>query len=165
MELDTNTNFTREIATLYMKSKDFNKAADVYQLTIDKGSEDINDYFGLGRAYYYSEQFGKADTAFMKMVEMRPELALSYLWRAKANTHIDPKNEKWLAKPFYETFIQKVGAEELDRNKTNLVNAHTYLAAYYASQKDLENTKLQFEEVLKIDANNAQAKKFLETAK
>lgn len=165
MEVDTTVDFTREIATLYMKSKDFKKAAEVYKKAVENGKKDINTVFGLGRAYYYSEEFGKADTAFMTMVEMRPELALSYLWRAKANTHLDPKNETWQAKAFYEEYIKKTTPENVERDKRNLVSAHTYLAAYYASQKDMESTKAQFEEILKIDPENGQAKKFLEAIK
>jgi len=165
MEIDTSKDLTNEMATLYMKSKNFEKAAEIYKEKVDGGKGDINDVYGLGRAYYYAKDFVNADTTFAKMIAMRPDLGLSYLWRAKASVQLDPKNETWQAKPYYELYIEKTTPEEVESNKVNLVNAHTYLAAYYAGQKDLENTKAQFQEVLNLDPENAQAKKFLEAVK
>lgn len=164
METDTSKDLTNDIATLYMKSKNFAKAAEVYKERVDEGNANINDIYGLGRAYYYAKDFVNADTTFGDMIAMRPDLGLSYLWKAKSSVQLDPKNETWQAKPYYELFIQKTTPEEVESNKANLINAHTYLAAYYAGQKDLENTKAQFQEVLNIDPENAQAKKFLEAA-
>lgn len=164
MDMDTASNLSDLIATSYMKLHRFDKAAEAYASVIKSGKGGINDYYGLGRAYYYGKDFINADTTFGTMMKMRPELPLSYLWRAKAQVQLDSTSATWAAKPYYEAFIAKMTPELQGRNIQNLVNAHTYLAAYYAKNKDLENTKAQFQKVLELDPANAQAKKFLEAA-
>jgi hypothetical protein len=99
------------------------------------------------------------------MVRLQPEQSVGYIWRAKANSQLDPKNEKWQAKPFYELYLSKMKPEELTQpqNKNNLVEAYNYLAAYYAdpARKDCANVKLYMQKLLEIDPANAQAKKVL----
>lgn len=147
-----------DIATTYMKMKKYPEAIAYYDKKIVGNKANINDYFGLARAYYFSKDFIKADSATSQMIRSQPELALGYLWKAKVNVQQDLKNEKWLAKPFYEQYIAKAKPEE---NKKDLIEANTYLAAYYAKNKDCPNTILYFTKVLELDPANSQAKNFI----
>lgn len=92
---------------------------------------------------------------------MQPDLSLGYMWRAKTNSQMDPKNEKWSAKPFYEAYLTKVKPEENERNKKDLIETYNYLAAYYADKKDCPNVKIYMQKVLELDPANAQAKKII----
>ncbi|HSH64380.1 MAG TPA: tetratricopeptide repeat protein, partial [Bacteroidia bacterium] len=160
IEMDTSrTELNNEMANSYMRMKKYNEAINLFKTKIADGTAGINDYYSIGRAYYYSEDFSNADSAFAKMTEIQPDLALGYMWRAKANSHNDPENKQWKAKEFYELFISKVKPEEVERSKRDLLEAYNYLAAYHASKKDCPNTKQYMQKILELDPANSQAKK------
>lgn len=150
-----------DIANAYIKMKKYPEAIAAYKVKMEKGKPNANDYFGLMRAYYFSKDFINADSAAVQIIKAQPELPLGYLWRAKSNSQLDPKNEKWSAKSFYETYISKMKPEEMEKSKQDLINAYNYLAAYYAEKKDCPNVKLYMQKVLELDPANAQAKKVL----
>ena len=150
-----------DIANTYIKMKKYPEAIAAYKAKMGKSKPNANDYFGIGRAYYYSKDFINADSSFIRIIAEQPDLALGYLWRAKVNAQLDPKNEQWSAKPFYETYLTKVKPEDNEKNKSDLVMAYNYLAAYYAAKKDCPDLKLYMQKVLELDPANAQAKKVL----
>lgn len=154
-----------DIANAYLKMKKYGEAIAIYKLKIASGKANANDYFGIGKAYYYSKDFMNADSAFAQIIKSQPDYYLGYLWRAKVNIQLDLKNEKWLAKPFYEMYISKLKPEELilAANKDALIGAYNYLAAYYAdpARKDCPNVKLYMQKVLELDPANTQAKKVI----
>lgn len=150
-----------DIAAAYIKMKKYNEAIAAYNKKIELGKGGINDYFGLVRAYYFSKDFTKADSAAAQMIRLQPELPIGYVWRAKVNVQQDPKNEKWLAKAHYEQFIAKVKPEETEKNKKDLIDAYTYLGVYYMTNKDFKTAKTFFQKVLDLDPNNQNALKFM----
>jgi tetratricopeptide (TPR) repeat protein len=168
LEMDTTRkDLNNDIANAYMKMKKYAEAIDIYKKKISSGKVNANDYYGIGRAYYYTKDFINADSSFAQIIKSQPDLYLGYLWRAKVNEQMDPKNEKWLAKPFFETYISKLKPEELTQaqNKNSLIEAYNYLAAYYASKKDCPNVKVYLQKVLDLDSANAQAKKVIAALK
>jgi tetratricopeptide (TPR) repeat protein len=152
-----------DIGAAYIKMKKYSEAIGAYKIKINSGKANANDYYGLTRAYYYSKDFINADSAASKIIELQPDLALGYLWRAKVNQQLDPKNDKGLAKPFWEMYLSKLKPEEFTQpqNKNSLVECYNYLAAYYAAKKDCPNVKLYMQKVLEVDPSNSQAKKVL----
>jgi tetratricopeptide (TPR) repeat protein len=157
------TEYHGDIANALIKMKKYTEAIAAFKLKMSLGKPTANDYYGLTRAYYYSKDFINADSSATKIIEMQPDLSLGYLWRAKVNQQLDPKNEKWLAKSFWEAYLTKLKPEEFTQpqNKNNLVECYNYLAAYYAEKKDCPNVKLYMQKVLEVDPANAQAKKVL----
>lgn len=151
-----------EIAVTYMKMKKWAEAISFFDKKIAGNKANINDYFGLTRAYYFSKDFVKSDSATSQMIRLQPDLALGYLWKAKVSVQQDLKNEKWLAKPFYEMYVNKAKPEE---NKKELIEAYNYLAAYYAEKKDCPNVKIYMQKVIDLDASNVQAKKVISELK
>ena len=152
---------TGDIATSYMKMRKYPEAISFYKKKVVENKANINDFYGLVRAYYYSKDFVNADSAASQMVKLQPDLPLGYLWRAKINVQIDIKNENWSAKPFFEMYIAKVKPEDIEKYKKDLIDSYNYLAAYYAGKKDCPNLKIYMEKVLELDADNAQAKKVI----
>ncbi len=151
-----------DIAGSYIKMKKYPEAIAAYKVRMEKEKGGINDYFGLMRAYYYSKDFVNADSAASQMIQAQPDLHYGYLWRAKANSQLDPKNETWAAKKYYEEFISKITKpEDIEKNKKDLAEAYNYLGVYYAKLNDCPNTKLNFQKVLELDPANAQAKKVI----
>ena len=155
--------FFGDIANTYIKMKKYPEAIEAYKIKMAKIKPTMNDYFGLGRAYYFSKDFVNADSSFIQITNAQPDLALGHLWRAKTNSQIDNKNEKWLAKPYYETFLTKVKPEEVEKNKKDLIDAYTYIGVYYINQKDNCTAKKQFQKVLEMDPNNTNGKNFMKS--
>ena len=156
-----------DIAGAFLKMKKYPDAINFYKIKIATGKATINDYFGLTRSYFYSKDFVNADSAASQMIKLQPDQSIGYIWRAKCNSQLDPKNEKWSAKPFYEMYLSKLKPEELTQpqNKNYLIETYNYLAAYYAGQKDCANTKVYMQKVLEVDPTNAQAKKIIGSLK
>ncbi|HRG51824.1 MAG TPA: tetratricopeptide repeat protein [Bacteroidia bacterium] len=162
IEMDSSkSELSNDMANAYMKMKKYGDAIAMFNAKVAAGKAGVNDYYGLGRAYYYSKDFANADSSFSKIVAAQPDLALGYLWKAKAAVQTDLDNKNWKAKELYETFISKVKPEETERSKKDLIDAYKYLAAYYAKKNDCTNTKSYMEKVLALDPANAEAKKII----
>lgn len=154
-----------ELGTLYQRAKKYNEAAAVFEKRIAAGGKlTTADYFKLGQAYHQGKQFGKADTAFAKVVELQESWPDGYLWRARANHGMDPDSKQGLAKPFYETYIEKVANDSVAAQKyvKNLVEANNYLAYYYLVKKDCTQAALYCKKILEYEPDNKQAKDILE---
>lgn len=150
-----------DIASSYIKMKKYNEAIASYTKKIDANKANVNDYFGLARAYYFSKDFVKADSAAAQMVRLQPDMAIGYLWRAKVNVQLDIKNERWAAKPYYEQFIAKLKPEETERNKKDLIEANNYLGVHYLNNKDFKTAKTYFQKILELDPKYPNAVKFM----
>lgn len=143
--------------------KKYPEAVDAYNKKIKRGKGvDANDYYNLGRGYYYQNIFGKADTAFVQIITLRPDISTGYLWRAKANVQLDPKSEKFLAKPFFEDFLAKTKPEDVEKSKSSVMDANSYLGFYYFVQKDYGKSKCYWQKVKELEPANEKAKKALE---
>lgn len=136
------TDLLSEISTSYYKLKKYSDAASTLQEKVATGKDiKVADYFNLGRSYYFNVQFVLADSAFSKVNELSPKYASGWLWRAKANTHIDSTSEDGLAKPYFEKYIEIALADTANPSKyqSGLVDAYGYLAYYFILKKDNPN--------------------------
>jgi predicted Zn-dependent protease len=189
-----------EIAGISYKNKKYARAILYYEkkIALDPKSLNNNDWFNLGRAYYFSGQalrteantmrdalskkkkntetpdvlakdaeaspyFIKADTAFSYVVRLNPAWPTSYLWRARANSNLDPKNEKWLAFQYYEKVLNVVKPEEQATYKSNMIEALEYMGDYYVNNKEAKNmdkAKETFTRLKELDPENPKAKAF-----
>ena len=71
LDMDTSkTDLYSEIASSYVKQKKYPQAISNYQKKITMGKPNPNDYFGMGRAYYFSKDFVKADSAFAQLFQI-----------------------------------------------------------------------------------------------
>jgi tetratricopeptide (TPR) repeat protein len=163
-----------DIANIYMKSKKYDKASAALERKMNGDTKNLNnnDYFTLGKAYFYSgigvqkevneakealikkkkpsdtpelkakeldamNLFVKADTSFSRLTQLTPTWPLGYFWRGRANSYLDPKNEKWSAKPHYEKLLSLVKPEErAGTYKSNVIEASEYLGDYYVNNKE-----------------------------
>ncbi|HRI00060.1 MAG TPA: tetratricopeptide repeat protein [Saprospiraceae bacterium] len=137
-------------------AKKYDSARDWY---LKKGTEkplNNSDLFYLGNCYYYLDQNTQADSVFGKVVEITPNYATGWLMRAKANRELDPDNKLFLAKPYYEKFIE-FGSADRERNKANLITAYNYLAYFYIQNNDNVQAKSYYEQTTLLDPTNQQA--------
>jgi len=157
-----------EIAEANYKTKNYSEAIKAYKEKIGTGKDaSPTDYYFLGRAYYFNAQFMEADTAFSILNEKSANYASGWLWRAKANTHIDSTSELGLAKPHYEKYIEIVLSEtdstKLSRYNSSLIEAYEYLAYYYILKKDNENVLLYLQKKKELIQDSEEKKKVQDT--
>jgi tetratricopeptide (TPR) repeat protein len=152
-----------DLASSSSKLKRYPDAIKYYQKKIQLKQVTTNDWFALGRAYYQTKDFANADSSFKKVTELQPNLALGYLWRAKASTQLDPESSTWLAKPYYEAFIPKV--TDTAKSVKDLVEAYSYLGYYHYKMKEKDKAKEAWLKVQELEPGNEKAKKVLEELK
>lgn len=157
---------TNEIAKSYMKSKRYDKAIATYEKKMAGDPKNLSgqDYFEMGRAYYFGpKDFVKSDSCFSKVTQSIPTFATAYFWRGKANVQQDLKNEKWLAKPHYEKALTLVKPEERAGVKLNVIEASEYLGYHYLVMKDNAKAKEYFTIVKDLDPNNKKQIEFFKS--
>jgi len=154
------------VAEAQFKSKKYKESADTYKKMIAQRSRVLSqDYYSIGRSYYYSEQFAAADSAFTKLIELQPNMTVGYLWSGRSKAQLDPETETGLAKPVYEKLIEKAQVNP-EKSKNELIEAYRYLGSYYYSNKqDIAQSKTYWEKVLALDPKNAQALEVLKEMK
>lgn len=154
-----------ELGSSYLKAKKYPEAIEAYTKKISSGKGvDANDHYNLGRSYFYSKQFGKADTAFIQITVAQPELPTGYLWRGKANAQLDPDSKKGLAKPHYEMYLSKIKPEESEKYKKDMIPAYEYLGYHSMLQKEYGNAKCFYQKLAALDPANKKAKEALAEA-
>lgn len=170
MESDTSkkAELAGDVAKLYLKAKKYDKAIQAYELKqAGKPSNlSVNEHYELGRAYYFGpKNYALADSSYKQLNERSPDFALGYLWRARTNLKLDAGNVKWMAKPYYETYLDKLTADEKAAagNKVFQIEAAKYLGDYYINSKegkDLAKAKMYWKIVQDLDPADKQAKAF-----
>lgn len=156
-----------DIAQLYTQKKKYNEAANEYELKAQQMQLTTQDYFSMGNAYYFGQNYSKADSAFAKVVELRPNVYLGYFWRGRASSNLDPDLKQGLAKPHYEKCVEiiSVDSASIVKYKKELVESYWYLTNYYIQKEDDTNTKLFCKKVLEFDPEHKDAKKVIESLK
>lgn len=158
------TDLYSDMAALYAKLKQHDQAVLMYQKKIETGKPTTNDYFRMGQSYYNMKEFGKADTAFMKITESQPSLVVGHLWRGRANASLDPESSEGLAKPHYEEVV-KLAESDTVKYQKELTEAYKYLGFYYYITKDYPNARTWWEKVRAILPDDQQAHDALEDMK
>ena len=157
MDQSLSNDMLREIAKIYSKGKKHDKAIATYERIMGGDPKNLTgqDYFEMGRAYYFGpKDFVKSDSCFSKVTQAIPTFATAYFWRGKANVQQDLKNEKWLAKPHYEKALTLVKPEERVGVKLNVIEACEYLGYYYLVMKDNVKAKEYFTIIKELDPSN-----------
>ncbi len=162
------------IGDIYFKSNKWAETIQYYKLKEAKSGKGLStkENYNLAFAYYRSGELVLADTTFGLVIEKNPELALAYFWRARAASQIDSTLDSGLAKPHYEKFAELALAQP-DKYKTQIIEAYTYLGAYYIAKKDTPEFKKTWKDLSKaywykiqaIDPGNKQAEEVLKNIK
>jgi len=144
-----------EIATIYSKLKNYEKAAEWYARKLEASAEkNPLDYYFLGQSRYFAKQYEAADHAFEQAAERYPD---SWFWRAKSHNRMDDQeNPAGIARPFYEIAIQKVGNDpkSIEANKKNLVEAYSYLGIIHGRDDRYDCSRAAWIKVLELDPEN-----------
>jgi len=155
----------KEVAKTFLKNKKYTLAANYFD-KINPNSMDNQNWFEAGRTYYFNKQFDKADTAFGNVIAKLPNFDLTYIWKGRTKANLDPKNEKWLAFPYYDKYLSLVKPEERNTpaKKNNVIEACEYLGYYYMAQKNKDKATEYFTIIKELDPNNAKAQAFFKSS-
>jgi tetratricopeptide (TPR) repeat protein len=152
-------------ADLQYKLNHFPEAIQSYKKLLSLKRQPSTNLFALGRSYFYSQQFQKADSTFIKFEELQPNLSIGYLWEAQAKVQLDPEMKTDQAKIAFEKVVEKASADPV-KNKADLVKAYAYLAPYYYNVKhDLALAKSIYQKWLDLTPDNAEVKQNLDAIK
>ncbi|MHC1706953.1 MAG: tetratricopeptide repeat protein [Bacteroidales bacterium] len=161
----TNLDILGDEIQSFNKMKKFAETARVYERKIQATDEPTYaDYVNLGKAYYQAQNWGKSDTAFIKVTEMKPDYIQAYLWRARVYANKDPETKEGLAKPFYEMVIEKASVDSVKYSK-ELLESYKYEAYYYFKNKKWSESLNYWFKVEAIDPNDEQAKSAIKDLK
>jgi len=156
-----------EAAMSLNKIKNYPKALDIYKLKISLGKATPNDYYNMGKVYYNLQEWGKVDTTLAYYATLMPDHIAAYQWRARALVNMDPDTKLGLAKPVFDTLVQKAAPDSVKYSK-ELIESYGYLAYYYLLQfnttKDQGNGRKALEysqKILALDPNNEKGKEFV----
>lgn len=166
LEMDTTqADIYLEVGKLKNKQRNYSEAAEYMQKGINKQEKpSLVDYYLLARAYYFSKQYGKADTAYSKVTDAKPDFADAWYWRGVCNATLDPDFKDTIAKGHYLEFI-KLAEADVQKNKKNLLDAYYYVGIFYIKRDDNTTAKTYFEKMLAIDPENANAKEVMKGLK
>jgi len=158
-----------DLAKSYSDKKLHAKAANVYKTKVKFPKAKSTDWFQLGRSNYLAFQSSKTDTmlliradsAFMKVIEMSPNVHLGYFWRGATNSILDSKLKTMAAVAFYEKVIEIASADKV-KNGKDLLIALKYMGYVNIQKDDLLKAKEMYEKAIEIAPDDAEAKKNLE---
>ncbi len=134
----------------------YDDAIKFYTLRIDKSeTPDVNAYYDLARAYYWSKKYAEADKVFAQIIELRPDLVLGYSWQAKTQKKLEAKGSG-AAKPYNEKLVQVITSQpdNMAKYQKELVEAYSYLADYYMTRNDFANARTNAQKGLALDSAN-----------
>jgi tetratricopeptide (TPR) repeat protein len=165
LELDpTALSLYGDMGKSYSNLKKYAEAAKSYENKIAKEATLI-DYYELGKCFMNMKEWWKADTAFAKVLESKPDFYNALKYRAQLNVSIeDSIKVPGLAKPYYESLIT-LALKDSAKYSKDLASAYSYLRFYYYKQwnlnkkcEDGKNSIMYCDKILAIDPKDEAAK-------
>ena len=150
-----NVSLVSEIATDYYYSRKYKDAITWLNKKNKKGKSDKDDLMLIGKSYYQLGQFHNADSIFTKVTVNQPDNMQAYVYLARTASSLDPTSELGLAKPKFESVIEKVGTDTTKYAK-ELQEAYTYLGFYNIQKKDYPAAKAIYKKLYELDPANKQ---------
>lgn len=153
-----------DVAQIYYQRKQYIDAAKEYEFKAEKIPPKSQDYFLQGRAYYFAQEYSKADSAFVKVSQIQPNSHFSYLWRGRIFVNVDTKLETDSAKNCYEKCIELAIVDSV-KYKKDLVESYSYLGYYFLQKDNNVSAKSYYTKVLELDPENKDAKTVINSLK
>lgn len=149
----------REFGGLMLQSKAYGPSAELFSYIVKNSKATGNDYFDLGRAYYYGKDFVSADTTFGSLIEKYPNFIRGPYWKAQVKSRLDPDTKLGYALPYYQKYVTI--ETETDKYKKYLLTAYNYIGSYFLFKGDKANADLAWNAMITLDATNAIAREGL----
>ena len=98
----------------------------------------------------------KADVAMDTVITSNPTYQEAYLYKARINNTIDKDDVAVTAYQKYVEVVTTKGAEELEKNKTKIIESYNNIAAIYANTDKVKALEY-FNKTLALDPANKYA--------
>lgn len=149
------------IADNFKSMKMYNESLEYYKKLTELPEPTASDYLNLGIAYYTIKMYPEADATFTKVLELSPNSADAWYMKGKSKVNMDPEQATATAREDYTKFLEMVAGNE-EKNKRKVVEAKLYLAKVaIKNDSDKAKAKILIDEVLQLDASNAEANELL----
>jgi len=154
----TNVKLFAEMVDFSQRLKRNKVTSELLTIKIENGKATASDYLSLGKLYYQTKQYGKADSTFTKLTKVEPNNVQAYLWIANTAFNLDPDSKLGIAKPKYEKVVEKASSDSV-KYAQELFNAYSFLGSYYlfGPKQDLNNAIKYNQKILKLDPKNPQS--------
>jgi tetratricopeptide (TPR) repeat protein len=160
----TKTDLYSDMGSIYLKMKKYDSAVKAYERKLKATNKlNANDYFSMGRAYFFNQDYINADTCFGTVIKLQNALPIGYYWRARTSNKLDPEGKLGLAKPYYEKYVELI--TDSKKFLKELTEAYEYLGYYCMTQKDNIKAKEYWTKLKEIDPTNQKAQKALDGLK
>lgn len=180
-EMPNNSNFDKQLASIYVDLNDLPKAADAFSAYMKKSKEpDYNDYVQLAiyeyfagvqlkdsdatkSATYYDAASANANKASsIAPQQYKPKKILGDIAVAKASK----AEAAFAGEPLYsEAIVLLESSKDPSRYKSDAKAMYNYLGNYYLEKKDVAKAKEYFNKVVELDPTNEAYRKFVESLK
>ncbi|MBA2422498.1 MAG: tetratricopeptide repeat protein [Chitinophagales bacterium] len=156
-----------EIGSNLFQQKKYHEAALAYKKKVDAAPKDatLQDFFNVGKSYYFSKEFQLADSAFTSMIQLNQQWPIGYIWRARVMTNVDDSTAvKGLAAPYYQTVIEKSMVDTVKYVK-ELIEAYKYLGDINALKENYGASLYYYDKFMRLDSANTEVPKTIESVK
>ena len=156
-----------DIGGIYFQGKKYHEAAEAYLDKVKANAKEatLQDYFNVGKSYYFSKEFPQSDSAFASMIRLKNDWPIGYLWRARVWTNLDnPDTVKALAAPYYEALIQKAMVDT-NKYKKELIEAYKYLGDVNALKENYGAALYYYGKFMSLDPTNTEVPKTIESVR
>ncbi|MFN8280069.1 MAG: tetratricopeptide repeat protein [Saprospiraceae bacterium] len=146
------------LAKAYYDNKDYVNAEKYYVAKNNLKKLNNSELYYLAQAQFFNEAYSRADSSFAMVLESTPNYAPAWIMRAKCNVNLDPDNVNFLAKPYFEKYVEVAEVDKAKEYvKKNLILAYNYLGVYFVQQNDNTTAKSWFARTITLDPNDATA--------
>ncbi|MBO4723083.1 MAG: tetratricopeptide repeat protein [Muribaculaceae bacterium] len=172
-----NADLKAQLASIYNKNKEYDKAAQLRQQIIDGGDYTTSDLYQLVAAYcrvgentqddaVKQNAVDKARVSVKEMLDKEPN-DMNYLNLAARVEVMAENNEyKGGALDYYKRLLSAVDSNRSDENASYYYqNVYRYLATYYKNNGQMDVAKDYYRKWLENDPDNENLRKFVENLK
>jgi tetratricopeptide (TPR) repeat protein len=135
-------------AEQYHRAHEFEQAIELYEELARAIPLSQSDNYRLGQAYYYTEQYEKADMAFAAIQAKSPNTAASLLWRARSKAAIDSTAVNGLAFQHYKDLVDDPSIKS--QKKADVHEACMYLSYYYFQRNDFAQMEVYLKKLIEL---------------
>jgi tetratricopeptide (TPR) repeat protein len=125
----TNCDAYFSLGSIYMKKKEYDKAAAMFdkRIACDPKSMSLAAYLNDAASHMQTKNFPRVRELLVTAIEKRPDYLPARLWLARYYTQVDSLD---FAKAEYDSVLKQIGPN-VDKYKTEAGEAHYLLGMYY----------------------------------
>jgi tetratricopeptide (TPR) repeat protein len=125
----TNCDAYFSLGSIYMKKKEFDKAAAMFdkRIACDPRSISLAAYLNGAASHMQVKNFPRVRELLLTIIEKRPDYLPGRLWMARYYTQVDSLEN---AKAEYDSVLKEIGTN-VDKYKKEEAEAHYLLGVYY----------------------------------